>query len=123
MVLDTNILIYSAKPGGKDLRRWLDDPGAMMSIVSRIESLGFPGINAKEKAALENAFHFLPESGLTEPVAARTIALRQERKMGLADAIIAATALVYDTPLVTRNIDDFKHVAGLRLINPFADAA
>ncbi len=49
----------------------------------------------------------------------RAIALRQERKMGLADAIIAATALVHGLELVTRNVDDFQHVSGLRLVNPF----
>ena len=43
--------------------------------------------------------------------------------MGLADAIIAATALVHDLPLVTRNEEDFKHVTGLRVVNPFASAA
>ena len=119
MVLDTNILIYSAKPGGEHLRPWLDDPGAMVSIVSRIEALGFPGISAEEKAALEGALQSMPEVGLTEAVATRAIALRQERKIGLADSIIAATALVHDLPLVTRNFDDFTHVAGLTLINPF----
>jgi hypothetical protein len=40
--------------------------------------------------------------------------------MGLADAIIAATALVHGLNLVTRNDGDFKHVAGLRVVNPFA---
>jgi toxin FitB len=40
----------------------------------------------------------------------------------LADAIIAATALVHNLPLVTRNETDFKHVAGLRVINPFVSA-
>ena len=39
--------------------------------------------------------------------------------MGLADTIIAATALVHDLPLVTRNEEDFKHVTGLRVVNPF----
>jgi predicted nucleic acid-binding protein len=57
---------------------------------------------------------------LIEAVVRRAISLRQERKMGLADSIIAATALVQDLPLVTRNVDDFKHVAGLKLKNPFA---
>ncbi len=52
-------------------------------------------------------------------MAARAITLRQQRKMGLGDSIIAATALVHGLALVTRNVDDFKHVAGLALINPF----
>ena len=29
MVLDTNILIYSTKPGGEYLRPWLDDSDAI----------------------------------------------------------------------------------------------
>jgi hypothetical protein len=49
--------------------------------------------------------------------------LRQRRKIRLADAIIAATALVYALPLVTRNVDDYKHITALTLINPFAPSA
>jgi predicted nucleic acid-binding protein len=41
--------------------------------------------------------------------------------MGLGDALIAATALVHQCPLVTRNVDDFKHVVGLEIIDPFAE--
>jgi predicted nucleic acid-binding protein len=59
---------------------------------------------------------------LEEPIIVRAIELRQERKMGLADAIIAATALVHQLPLVTRNVDDFNHIAGLEIINPFDDS-
>ena len=51
MVLDTNILIYSTKPGGENLRQWLSDPNAVVSIVSRIEALGYSGISAEEDAA------------------------------------------------------------------------
>ena len=50
----------------------------------------------------------------------RAIKLHQQKNMKLGDAIIAATALEYDIPLVTRNESDFKHIAGLDLRNPFA---
>lgn len=41
--------------------------------------------------------------------------------MKLGDAIIAATAVEYGVPLVTRNVDDFKHISSLRIINPFTE--
>ena len=48
------------------------------------------------------------------------ILLRQSRRIKLGDALIAATALLYELLLMTRNVDDFKRVSGLRIINPFA---
>ena len=40
--------------------------------------------------------------------------------MTLGDALVAATALADGLTLVTRNVDDFKWIAGLSLLNPFA---
>ncbi len=65
----------------------------------------------------------LPELPLSPAVVTAAITLRQQRKMGLGDSIIAATALVHGLPLVTRNTDDFKHIPALRLIDPFATNA
>jgi toxin FitB len=119
MVLDTNILIYAAKPGGERLREWLEHPAALVSIVSRIEALGFPKIPLDEKVALEDAFAALPESGLTQAIALRAISLRQRIRIKLADAVIAATALENSLPLVTRKVQDFRDIPELKLINPF----
>lgn len=41
-------------------------------------------------------------------------------KIKLPDAIIAATAMLYDLHLITRNVQDFKHI-NLNLINPFQE--
>lgn len=120
MVLDTNILIYATGPESPKVQRWIVDPDAKVSVASRIETLGFHRITPAETNVLLTLFRTLPELPLDEPVVSRAIALRQQQRMGLADAIIAATALVHGLPLVTRNTQDFKHVAGLQLIDPFA---
>lgn len=36
------------------------------------------------------------------------------------DSLLAATALVYNMKVVTRNVMDFKQVAGLEIINPWS---
>lgn len=49
----------------------------------------------------------------------QAIDLRKKIKIKIQDAIIAATALVYSLTLVTRNINDFKNVPELDLLNPW----
>jgi predicted nucleic acid-binding protein len=56
--------------------------------------------------------------GLEEDVGA--VRLRQSKKIELGDSLIAGTALLYDLTLVTRNVDDFLGIEGLRVLNPFA---
>ena len=48
----------------------------------------------------------------------RAVSLRQQRKMSLGDALIAATAMVEGLPLATRNIKDFRWIDGLTLVEP-----
>jgi len=49
----------------------------------------------------------------------KTAEIRKKHNIKLPDAIIAATALVYDFTLITRNISDFKKIEGLQTINPW----
>ena len=42
------------------------------------------------------------------------------RAMPVKDSLIAATALVHDLVLATRNVGDFERV-GVKLVNPFAE--
>jgi predicted nucleic acid-binding protein len=123
MLLDSNILIYAAEPEGAFLSRWVEDAAACFATVSRIEVLGFPRWHLLDEARcarLELLVRALPELPLDDQFATRAIALRRQKKMSLADSIIAATALLHRLPLITRNEPDFIHLAGLEIINPFA---
>jgi len=122
MLLDSNILIYGADGGSPGLDAILDRVDLAVASVTRIETLGFHRLQPIHRHWLEitmDRMRTLPLDGL---IVARAISLRQERRMGLADAIIAATALGHGLPLVTRNVEDFQSVTGLHLINPFAGA-
>ncbi len=74
-------------------------------------------------AHLELLVGSLPEIPLDEQIITRTIELRRQKKMSLADSIIAATALLHHLPLVTRNEADFSHIDELEIINPFSPQA
>jgi toxin FitB len=47
------------------------------------------------------------------------VAQLKGRTMSLADALIAATALVHGLTVVTRNVKDFDHLTGFPLFNPW----
>ena len=115
-LLVSNILIYAGQPGNEFLDAWLTAEGARMSAISIPEVLGFTGLSAEDEAWFARLF----VRAVTEPILRRGAALRRQRRMKLGDSIIAATAMEIGADLVTRNVDDFKHIAGLKLINPFA---
>ena len=122
MVLDSNIVIYAANTPPQ----WLFDlvlrAGIAVPSVVEIEVYGFPGLQNTERKELDNLFLHWTILPLDAAVIASAIEVRSLRRMGLGDAIVAATTLVYSRPLVTRNVADFRHIAGLQLVNPFDTA-
>jgi predicted nucleic acid-binding protein len=62
----------------------------------------------------------LVEIPLTQSIVERTIELRSMVSIKLPDAVIAASALVENLPLMTRNTGDFMRIPGLMLVDPFA---
>ncbi|MDR1270576.1 MAG: PIN domain-containing protein, partial [Planctomycetaceae bacterium] len=44
---------------------------------------------------------------------------RRNRPISVSDALIAATALTYDLPLVTHNKKDFDGISGLEIITKY----
>ena len=56
---------------------------------------------------------------LDNDVTQKTIELRRiHKKLKLGDAIIAATALIHNFTLISRNLSDFKNIIGLSVIDP-----
>ena len=122
-VFDSNILIYHLNGrlnalGVSMLEQGLQE-NAAISIITRIEILGWSGQSGEALLLARNLLDRFVEQPLTDEVADLCIELRQQRRLKIPDAIIGATALHMNLPLVTRNTDDFRGVEGLELINPF----
>ena len=121
MLLDSNILIDGAQPAHHALRGLIRDRDCSVSVISRIEVLGFHRLAPDERIALEALFGALEVFPLSEAVTLEAIRLRQRRSMTLGDAVIAATALVQARTLATRDSPDFDGIPGLTVWDPFAD--
>ncbi|HTD17479.1 MAG TPA: type II toxin-antitoxin system VapC family toxin [Chthoniobacterales bacterium] len=118
-LLDSNIIIYATDPENEWLRIWLEAEPFAISQISQIEVLGYHQITLEEIADLQEFLYSSNVLPVSDEAAKKAIALRQQRKMSLADSILAGTALENDLELVSRNVDDFEWIAGLRLVNPF----
>jgi len=123
-VFDSNILIYHLNdvlpPSAlSTVAAWISE-GAMISVMTRIEVLGYPQTAEQLQQAIRLVSYF-DEISLHEPIVQHTIRLRQQSRVRLPDALIAATALSLGLPLVTRNTQDFRAIEGLLILNPFEE--
>ena len=105
-----------------DLRRFIAEHTPAVSAVSYVEVLGYHKLTDSERQDLEAFFAAASVLPLSEAVLDRAVQLRQQRKMTLGDSLVAATALVHQLMLVTRNTDDFDWISNLVLLNPLATA-
>jgi predicted nucleic acid-binding protein len=92
----------------------------MISIVTKMETLGYNFQSVEEQTTMETFINGSTILDLNNDIVNTTIAIRKSKKMKLPDAIIAATALVYDLTLITRNSADFKNIAELKTIDPYS---
>ena len=117
-LIDTNIIIYLAQEKLKidDFAKDTDD--LYISSITYMEALGFPFQDRDEEDKITQFCDVFKRFYLTEEIEMQTIAIRKSTKIKLPDAIIAATAIIYNLTLVTRNSDDFKNIPKLKIINP-----
>ena len=119
--MDTNVAIdYIGGLLPQKANQWLDtivENDIAVSVINKIEILGFSTEHQEDMLPFEELVATLELLYVTDNVVNQTIILRKKYKIQLPDAIIAATALVYDLTLLSRNEKDFKRVNGLKWQN------
>lgn len=88
------------------------------SAVTRLEILGFSGLSAADERGLKDLLAEFQEAAITSAVVEQAIEIRKATRIKIPDALIAATAIVHEAELVTRNAMDFESVGRLKMINP-----
>jgi predicted nucleic acid-binding protein len=105
LLLDTNAIIdfLKQKNDPLDLSSLILHHECFVSVIVKLELLKYPEITPSEEYAVTEFLRFIPIVPLNEAIENETIAISRLAKLKLPDAIIGATAIVYDAKLVTRD--------------------
>ena len=55
-LIDSNLIVYAAQSERDELRGYIADEAPFVSVVSKVETLGYHGLDTDEKAFLEDFF-------------------------------------------------------------------
>ncbi len=75
-----------------------------------MEVLGFRFKKDEDEKKAAAFIHLSNVIRLSEAIEEATIRIRKQSKLRLPDSIIAATAVVEDLTLITRDVNDFKGI-------------
>jgi hypothetical protein len=116
-LIDTNVAIYYfGSLLSEDAASFIENlfrSNYHISVINRIELLGFDKISPAQSKALEAFVYNATIIDLDEAVVIETIKIRQQSNTKLPDAIIAASCIVNDCCLLTNNSKDFEKINGL----------
>ncbi len=109
-LLDSNLIIYAGQAQNQKLRDWIAENTPFVSLISKVETLGYQQLTEQEKVFLEDFFEVAPMLSVTDEIAEKATLLRQKIKLSLGDSLISATAILHELILATANTKDFKKV-------------
>ena len=118
--LDTNAIIYylDEEPTVVPLLEPIlgQDMAIFVSVVTELELLSHPGLTEEDMAEIQQLLTSVVIFPLESRLAQLAGALRRQYHLKTPDSVVAATALLTHTTLVTRNIRDFQGIDGLSLL-------
>jgi predicted nucleic acid-binding protein len=114
ILIDTNIVLYLLK-GNDTLEEMLQGKEPYLSFITELELVGFQDISIKEEKQINELLNDCLVVSLNNNIKKEYIELRKKYRLKLADAIIAATAITLNIPLITSD-KQFAIVKELNLI-------
>lgn len=80
-LIDSNLIIYAAQSEHDELRGYIADEAPFVSVMSKVETLGYHGLDTDAKAFLEDFFGAAAVLPVSQNVVEEAIRLRQKRNM------------------------------------------
>ena len=119
-LIDTNSVIdYLDNKLPEKANELIDDIDSKISVITRMELLAWPGASKSQTLILNEFINASEVFALEEPVILKAIEIRKGHRIKLPDAIIAATTLVNELTIITRNTKDFEKIEGLEVLTPY----
>jgi predicted nucleic acid-binding protein len=113
-LIDTNVLIYILQ-GNFHVKHFAQSEVLSISCITEMELLGKYQISETEQRIITRVLNSCNIIDLNYSIKQLAIKIRQDAKVKLPDAIIAATAMQYSLPLVTAD-KGFSKIANLDLL-------
>ncbi len=121
---DTNIAIYYLQQQfSASAEKFIDDllknEQPAISAITEIELLCWKTTTEKDTEIMQSFIKDAFIIELEQSIKLKTAEIRKVYRIKLPDAIIAATALIYNFTLLSRNFNDFIKIPGIKIINPW----
>ena len=121
---DTNTIIYFLQQQFPPAAEFYMDElfkreQPVISAITEIELLSWRSASENDNEVIKS---FITDSIVIElepAIKIKASEIRKETGIKLPDAIIAATAFVYNLTIITRNTKDFKKISQISIINPW----
>ena len=120
VMCDTNVFIHWFRDDSKTIKTLttIGVENIVISAITKMELL-LGAENKAELAAMKNKIQSYPVIPIIDTVSVRAIEYienyRLSQNLQIPDALIGATAIVFDLPLFTYNLKDFRFLPNIEL--------
>ena len=123
ILLDTNIFIDHLRgytPAVRFFESIFTQKEVIFSAITEAELIAGKSCNNREKKDLLLQFLYQwKKIPVSNQIAVLAGDLSREKEMNIADAIVAATAVINKAALLTKNVKDFMGIEGLSIKSPY----
>ena len=114
ILCDTNPLIYLLD-GNRDVAQFLDNKQIYLSVITELEMFGKPNLSVQNIQIIDTLISVCVVIDINKEIRQLYREIKQNHTIKLPDAIVAATAIYLDMPLLTYD-RGFRNISNLKLI-------